>query len=594
MLQVHPTPAGYQVPHGPGVAAKAYMPVMVPNRVVLRPAAPLAAPPQPLVALPRAPVQVQRPVCQPGVQTTLFGHRKPGAWEGCYSLVKTLGKGCFGTVHLVKPRDGGEERVVKEVPFKPNMPRESVLREIENMKAMDHPHVLKVFEYYESIGKICMVLEACKGGELQDLIAAHARSGLALPERFISEVMGQSLEAISYCHSKNLIHKDLKAENIMLLHQVDIAAGDRPHCIIIDLGLAEMFLPSLPRGKIYGGTKTTMAPEVMFSNFGPKCDVYSLGCILFQLLSGQLPCDPNSADMQRRLQGCRSKAQERGIFLDAKLRGPDWRLVSKASADSQELVRRMMAPQETTRPSCEEALGHRWFQMARGSSAVIPAEQLQALARYRQHSAFQRALMAKVATKMSTAQTADLVAEFKDLSRPSCGSLRTADLQTSFESLGLTPRDAETAVKALDVDGNGCVEFSEFVAACIATSGEWQKKAVKVAWHEFDTVGKGWVENSDMVKMLHLSGLVSANTDADALVRAMDSKGLGRVAYQDFQAYLEHELQLVDKAESVLSEVGQAPASESNHLGARGSVGPPGAEKASTLTLSHRRGVTRS
>ncbi|CAE7204745.1 CPK4 [Symbiodinium microadriaticum] len=590
MLQVHPTPAGYQMPHGPAVAAKAYMPVMVPNRVVVRPAAPL----QPMVALPRAPVQVQRPICQAGVQTTLFGHRKPGAWEGCYSLVKTLGKGCFGTVHLVKPRDGGEERVVKEVPFKPNMPRESVLREIENMKAMDHPHVLKVFEYYESIGKICMVLEACKGGELQDLIAAHARSGLALPERFISEVMGQSLEAISYCHSKNLIHKDLKAENIMLLHQVDIAAGDRPHCIIIDLGLAEMFLPSLPRGKIYGGTKTTMAPEVMFSNFGPKCDVYSLGCILFQLLSGQLPCDPNSADMQRRLQGCRSKAQERGIFLEAKLRGPDWRLVSKASADSQELVRRMMSPQETTRPSCEEALEHRWFQMARGSSAVIPAEQLQALARYRQHSAFQRALMAKVATKMSTAQTADLVAEFKDLSRPSCGSLRTADLQTSFESLGLTPRDAETAVKALDVDGNGCVEFSEFVAACIATSGEWQKKAVKVAWHEFDTVRKGWVENSDMVKMLHLSGLVSANTDADALVRAMDSKGLGRVAFQDFHAYLEHELQLVDKAESVLSEVGQVPASESNHLAARGPVGPPGAEKASTLTLSHRRGITRS
>ena len=60
---------------------------------------------------------------------------------------------------------------------------------------------------------------------------------------------------------------------------------DNPFAIIIDLGIAEMFDPSDPQGKELGGTPTTMAPEVWNGNFGPKCDVWSLGCILFELLT---------------------------------------------------------------------------------------------------------------------------------------------------------------------------------------------------------------------------------------------------------------------------------------------------------------------
>merc|ERR1712113_768426 len=109
-----------------------------------------------------------------------------------------------------------------------------------------------------------MVLDVCSGGELQKVIQENAQMGHALPERFVGEVMQQALDAIAYCHSKCLLHKDLKDENIMLLKKVDIPRGEHPHCVIIDLGLAEMFEPQNPRGRILGGTPTTMAPEVFY------------------------------------------------------------------------------------------------------------------------------------------------------------------------------------------------------------------------------------------------------------------------------------------------------------------------------------------
>merc|ERR1719436_2238519 len=130
------------------------------------------------------------------------------------------------------------------------------------------------------------------GGTLHDVVLDFQRKRRAISEEWIRNVTRQVVEAMSYCHSLRLIHKDLKDENIMLLKKDP--NFDEPFAVVIDLGIAEMFSLADPSGREMGGTPTTMAPEVWTGNFGPKCDVFSLGCILFEMLSGQYPFMANS------------------------------------------------------------------------------------------------------------------------------------------------------------------------------------------------------------------------------------------------------------------------------------------------------------
>merc|ERR1719437_386577 len=116
---------------------------------------------------------------------------------------------------------------------------------------------------------------------------------------------------MAFCHNLRLIHKDIRDENIMLLRKDP--DFDEPFAVIIDLGIAEMFNLADPTGHQVGGTPTTMAPEVWRGNFGPKCDVWSLGCVLFQLLTGEMPF--------------MARSMTPSAWQQLHRRGPDWSLV---------------------------------------------------------------------------------------------------------------------------------------------------------------------------------------------------------------------------------------------------------------------------
>ncbi|EER07163.1 calcium-dependent protein kinase, putative [Perkinsus marinus ATCC 50983] len=174
-------------------------------------------------------------------------------------------------------------------------------QEIKNMKKMDHPHILKMFEYFEDYNNVYLILELCEGGELMKVIEdtyTKSRGKKRLTEGWIAGLYAQVLEAVSYCHSHGLIHKDIKAENIMLLNKDKTTKNPfdaPPHVVLIDFGLAEAFDPDRPFvSRHVAGTPYTMAPEVWnatlsrSNTFGLKCDVYSLGCVLFHLFCGEV------------------------------------------------------------------------------------------------------------------------------------------------------------------------------------------------------------------------------------------------------------------------------------------------------------------
>merc|ERR1719502_2247874 len=134
---------------------------------------------------------------------------------------------------------------------------------------------------------IYIVTDICPGGELLGVVEQHAKDKRPLEERWVAKVFMQIIEGIGYCHSKGVMHKDIKLENIMLRTPAEPIEDVK--AVIIDVGLAELFgaqHKKASRSTQVAGSLCTMSPEmVRRAPFSYKCDIYSLGCLLFAIFN---------------------------------------------------------------------------------------------------------------------------------------------------------------------------------------------------------------------------------------------------------------------------------------------------------------------
>lgn len=159
--------------------------------------------------------------------------------------------------------------------------------EITILQKLDHPNVLKLFEYFDEEKDIYLVTERCKGGELFDRI---------VEENFFSEhdaakIFRQILFSLNYCHAQGIAHRDIKPENFLF----ETKAKDSD-LKIIDFGLSKILTKdekggkkSLERMDTKAGTPSYVSPEVLAGNYGIDCDMWSAGCVLYILLCGYPP-----------------------------------------------------------------------------------------------------------------------------------------------------------------------------------------------------------------------------------------------------------------------------------------------------------------
>ena len=131
-----------------------------------------------------------------------------------YRIGKMLGSGAFGEVRVCVHRESHAQRAVK-VLRKSHMDEDEkkmLFNEINNLKDLDHPNILKMYEFFEDEKRYYIVTDICKGGELFDEIVARGK----FSERDAAMLLKQVLGCINYCHKNNIVHRDLKPENILL------------------------------------------------------------------------------------------------------------------------------------------------------------------------------------------------------------------------------------------------------------------------------------------------------------------------------------------------------------------------------------------
>jgi calcium-dependent protein kinase len=219
--------------------------------------------------------------------------------------------------------------------------KEKLIADIHILKHLDHPNILKLYEFYQDEKSFYIIYEYCAGGELFDKIIELG----CLGEQEASYILRQILSAIVYAHNHNIVHRDLKPENILL----DIAADGSYMIKVVDWGTAREYDPNNKMNEKYG-TAYYMAPEVLKKNYDAKCDIWSCGVILYIMLCGKPPfAGRNETEIMKNVL--------KGKYT---LEGDAWSVISEEAKD---LVQKMLEYDPAKRLSALEAYEHVWFKV---------------------------------------------------------------------------------------------------------------------------------------------------------------------------------------------------------------------------------------
>ncbi|XP_038079215.1 MAP/microtubule affinity-regulating kinase 3-like isoform X5 [Patiria miniata] len=266
-------------------------------------------------------------------RSTRMGDDQPHV--GRYRLIKTIGKGNFAKVKLAKHIPTGKEVAIKIIDKTQLNPSslQKVYREVRIMKLVDHPNIVKLFEVIETEKTLYLVMEFASGGEVFDYLVAHGR----MKEKEARAKFRQIVSAVQYCHQKRVVHRDLKAENLLLDKDLNIK--------IADFGFSNEFTPG-SKLDTFCGSPPYAAPELFQGKKydGPEVDVWSLGVILYTLVSGSLPFDgQNLKELRERV-----------------LRGK-YRIPFYMSTDCENLLKRFLMLNPAKRANLETIMKDKWM-----------------------------------------------------------------------------------------------------------------------------------------------------------------------------------------------------------------------------------------
>uniref|UniRef100_A0A8C5ECE1 MAP/microtubule affinity-regulating kinase 3 n=1 Tax=Gouania willdenowi TaxID=441366 RepID=A0A8C5ECE1_GOUWI len=265
---------------------------------------------------------------------------------GNYRLLKTIGKGNFAKVKLARHILTGREVAIKIIDKTQLNPTslQKLFREVRIMKGLNHPNIVQLFEVIETDKTLYLIMEYASGGEVFDYLVSHGR----MKEVEARAKFRQIVSAVHYCHTKNIVHRDLKAENLLLDADANIK--------IADFGFSNEFTLG-NKLDTFCGSPPYAAPELFQGKKydGPEVDVWSLGVILYTLVSGSLPFDgQNLKELRERV-----------------LRGK-YRVPFYMSTDCEGILRRFLVLNPSKRCTLEQVMKDKWINAGHDGEELKP------------------------------------------------------------------------------------------------------------------------------------------------------------------------------------------------------------------------------
>jgi len=283
----------------------------------------------------------------------------PEGVESKYTMGREIGRGGFSIVYDGTSKATGKKVAIKVIDKKKQDGEQLVLlqREIDIMKRLKHPNIVALYDVFDDPTHISLVLEYVSGGELYDEIVKRG----SFTESDACTVLRQVLSATEYLHENGIAHRDLKPENLLISSE---SGGLQVK--IADFGLSKDFSDSAAMTTCCG-SPSYVAPEVLQQGmYNNSCDIWSIGVILYVLLSGFLPFFGETQEelFDKILTGSYSFANK------------VWDEISPTAKD---LVTKMLTLNEEDRPTAKQCLEHPWFKASNPRKQLRSVESLRDL-----------------------------------------------------------------------------------------------------------------------------------------------------------------------------------------------------------------------
>ncbi|KAI5080044.1 hypothetical protein GOP47_0005523 [Adiantum capillus-veneris] len=410
-----------------------------------------------------------------------------------YSLGRELGRGQFGVTRLCTNKATGELFACKSISKRKLTHKEDiedVRREVQIMHHLTgHPNIVELKGSYEDKNAVHLVMELCAGGELFDRIIAKG--------------------------------KDLKPENFLLLNKRE----DSP-LKTTDFGLSVFFKP----GDVFKdvvGSAYYVAPEVLRRHYGPEADVWSIGVILYILLSGVPPFWAET---------------EQGIF-DAIIEGhvdftsDPWPLISSGAKD---LIRKMLNQNVKERIGTQAILNHPWIRVD-GEAPDRPLDNivLSRMKQFRAMNKLKKLALKVIAESLSEEEITGLKEMFRSIDVDNSGTLTMEELKHGLAKQGSMLAESEILqlMEAADVDGNGTIDYMEFITATVHMNKMDKEDHLFSAFRYFDKDASGYITTDELEQALREHNMGDSATIKE-IIAEVDTDGDDRINYEEFVAMM--------------------------------------------------------
>ena len=471
------------------------------------------------------------------IKKEFFIRETEGKITDYYEVIKKIGEGGSSKVYKVKEKETGEIRAMKEVNKEKITDIKYFKTEISILAMLDHPNILRLFEVIEDSKNFYLIMELCTGGELLSRVTNNRYK-----EKEAAKLMEQIVLAVVYCHEKGICHRDLKPQNILFCNE-----SPNSPIKVVDFGLSKIFDNSL--SSIKGdfaeninknkkmstkvGTILYLSPEVLKGSYTEKCDVWSLGVILYILLCGYPPfIGANQNEIYKNISSFKFEFPNE-----------QWKNISDSVKN---LISSMLCP-EKKRISAKDILNSKWLKSKlKKENQIKVSFNCVKLEQFRNYNKFKQLVLLFMASRLSQEEYGEIAIIFRKINDCKSGMISFEDFKKfiinnqSQEIIG-GENDDEIRKQffGVDIDHNKKIDFTEFLAANMDQSIYLNKNKLRNAFESFDLDKNGIITPEDIIKILQIENLIDSKKLASDIIDPNDINKDGKIDFDEFCKVME-------------------------------------------------------
>lgn len=432
-----------------------------------------------------------------------------------------MASGAFGSVHKALYRVNNELRAVKIILKDMTNPKavETWMNEIKLTASLNHPNTVRIYDFFEDDKKFYIASELCEGGDLMKLLQERE----AFTEVETALLMRELFYALKYLHSRNITHRDLKPDNLLLDTKENLFGIK-----VADFGFATK-VQSMELLKTKLGTLNYMAPEIFDGSYDAKCDIWSSGVIAYVLMGGNLPFDGEHA----------REVIDRIRKGEVNFEGERWKSVSYTA---KQFIKDLLVMDPKKRLSADEALNHSWLASYRVQASEVKAiadkESISYFLNYRDKDKLMQTAYVFISWYLLPKKDKQILERtFKVLDDDCDGFISKKEFKKALGNAEITttPDNIDKAFEAADINGNGKIDFYEFVVAAMNKRKSLTRHHVGTTFQRFDYNNNGSITAPELAKIIRVA---PNDPSLDKIIADCKPKVAGQISLEDFRAFV--------------------------------------------------------